>query len=408
MARSRRPAAAGADPRPIVTYSHVPTDVAAEDERVEPRALDPDASIIDAVEVPLVATAEPVHRPRQAPDLRAPDLRADMREDAFDSFEEGPFAAALEPERKRRRGGGLLALVVLIAFAGGAGAIAASLGAFAPPKPAAPAAIADPAAELIAIHKQIDALGEATTPEAQAELARLTKRLAELEQSGAITPGAEPAAAEAAPSGDIGPAVRQISLTPQGDGDIAGAPAAAPPSPRPRPDKPTPAVADVPVQSEFDEGAPVAEPLLPRPLRAAPKAASLPPPPTGKATDDNFIASVEKALADSQVNRADGAMPPVAPMGAVPPVAGAGQPLPPPPAAAIPQQPGDDAPLVLAPAAAAGGAPLPRLDADAADPFAPPVAPPMETAGPQPERLPPGMKLPPADIPNVAPGDQQY
>jgi hypothetical protein len=401
MARSRRPAAAGADPHPIVTYSHVPTDVAAEDGRVEPRGLDPDASIIDAVEVPLVASAEPVHRARPAP-----DLRADVRDDAFDPFEDGPIAAALEPERKRRRGGGLLALVVLVAFAGGAGAIAASLGVFAPPKPAAPAAIADPAAELIAIHKQIDALGDATTPETRAELARLTKRLAELEQSGAVAAGAEPAAADAAPSGDIGPAVRQISLTPQGDED-AGTPAAAPPAPRPRPDKPTPAVADVPAESGFDD-APVAEPIFPRPLRAAPKAAGLPRGPTGKATDDGFIASVEKALADSQANRMEGATPPVAPMGAVPPVAGEVQPLPPPPAAALPQQPGDEAPIVLAPAAAAGVAPLPRLDADAADPFAPPVAPPTDTVGPQPERLPPGIKLPPANIPNVAPSDQQY
>jgi hypothetical protein len=405
MARSRRPAAAGADPRPIVTYSHVPTDVAAEDDRVEPRALDADASIIDAVEVPLVATAEPVHRARQAPDLRAPDLRADVRDDAFDPFEDGPIAAALEPERKRRRGGGLLALVVLVAFAGGAGAIAASLGVFAPPKPAAPAAIADPAAELIAIHKQIDALGEATTPEAQAELARLTKRLAELEQSGAVTSGAEPAAAEAAPSGDIGPAVRQISLTPQNDEDSA--PAAAPPSPRPRPEKA--ARAEVPAESDFDDDAPVAEPIFPRPLRAAPKAAGLPPPPKGKATDDSFIASVEKALADSQANRVEGAVPPAAPMGAAPPLAGGVQPLPPPAAAAMPPQPADGAPIVLAPAAAAGVAPLPHLDADAADPYAPPgPPPPLATAEPRHEKLPPGVKLPPADIPNLPSSDQQY
>jgi len=403
MARSRGPAAAGADPRPIITYSHVPTDVVA-DERVEPRALDPDAAIIDAVEVPLVGTAEPTRRARQAP-----DLRADIRDDAFDSFEDGPIASALEPERKRRRGGGLLALVVLVAFAGGAGAIAASLGVFAPPKAVAPVAAsdpADPAAEMIAIHKQIDALGQATTPDAQAELARLTKRLAELEQSGAVTPAAAPAAAEAAPSGDIGPAVRQISLTPQND-DAEGTPAAAPPAPRLRPDKPTPAVAEAPAQAEFDEGAPVAEPILPRPPRAAPKAAGLPPaPPAGRATDDNFIASVEKALADSKTGPTGGAVTPIAPMGAAPPASGGGEPLPPPPVAATPQQPGDGTPLVLAPAA--GPAPLPRLDADAADPFAPPAAPPAQAAEPRPERLPPGVKLPPADIPNVAPGDQQY
>ena len=118
MARSRRPAAAGADPRPIVTYSHVPTDMAAEDDRVEPRALDADASIIDAVEVPLVATAEPVHRARQAPDLRAPDLRADVRDDAFDPFEDGPIAAAYGIDSRR------MALVL----AGGCAALAGVAG----------------------------------------------------------------------------------------------------------------------------------------------------------------------------------------------------------------------------------------------------------------------------------------
>jgi hypothetical protein len=74
----------------------------------------------------------------------------------------------------------------------------------------------------------------------------------------------------------------------------------------------------------------------------------------------------------------------------------------PPPVAAEP--PDGDAPIVLSPPAA-GAAPLPKLDADAADPFALPA--PVAKAEPPP-KLPPGVKLPPAEIPNVAPSDQQY
>jgi hypothetical protein len=400
MARSRKSAAAGVDPRPIVTYSRVPSDVT--DGRVEPRGLDPDATVIDAVEVPLVADGEAAaRRPRPAP-----DLRADIREDAFDSFDPGEaIAAALEPEPRRRRGGRLLGFLVIVALAGGAGMIAASSGVFAPPQKPVIAPVTDPAAELIAIHKQIDALGAATTPEAQAELARLTKRLAELEQSAAIAPTAEPAAAEASPSGDIGPAVRQISLTPSDE--ATGAPAAAPPSPRLRPAKPAAsAVAEIPDATE-DDG-PVAEPILPRPMRGASRAVALPPAqqPPAAATDDSFIASVEKALADSK----DGDQPAAA--GRAPVILGAPpRPLAPPPGAEASLPP----PQPLTPAAAADmppvgePAPFPHLDADAADSYALPA--PVVTPAPvepRPQRLPPGVKLPPADIPNVAPGDEQY
>lgn len=411
MARSRKSAAAGTDPRPIVTYSHVPPE--AVDERVEPHALDPDVAIIDAVEVPLVEDVEAPRRSRRAPDLRAtdhdgPDLRADPRDDSFG--DDVIAAAAFDEPPRRRRGGRLLFLVALIAIAGGAGAIAASLGAFAPaPKAAAPVVATDPAAELIAIHKQIDALGDASSPEAQAELARLTKRLAELEQSGAFVSGQPAAAADAAPATDIGPAVRQISLTP--DGASEPAKPAAPPAPRIRPEKPAATEAAI----APDEDLPVAEPIFPRPVKQAPKAAAVPraaPPAAGAAPgDDGFIASVEKALADSEGNKPGrpAPLPQAQPMGdAGPMVLGAPpQPLRPPPMASVPAS--EPPPAALTPAAA----PLPpadsaKLDADAADPYALPAPPPpLVTAEPQPA-LPPGMKLPPADIPNVPGSGDQY
>jgi hypothetical protein len=407
MARSRKGSAAGADPRPIVTYSHVPTDLA--DGRVEPRGLDPDSGILDAVEVPLVADAEPGREVRAAPDLRAtdhaaPDIRADLRGDSFEP-DEAIAAAAFEPEPRRRRGGRMLFIVAFIALAGGAGAIAASFGVLAPPKTAATATPADPAAELIAIHKQIDALGDASTPEAQAELARLTKRLAELEQSGVLLTEAPAGSVDATPAADVGPTVRKISLSPQ---DEDAAPAMAPPAPRPRPAKVAPAVAEVPPS---DEDVPAAWPMRPSPARTgAPKAVlEAPARPASPANDDNFIASVEKALADSAGNRANGAEPaPLAPQpmgeaGAAPMGAdGLQLPAAPPPLAAAP--PSEDAPIVISPPAAEV-APLPRLDADVADPFALPA--PVAKAEPPP-KLPPGLKLPPAEIPNVAPSDQQY
>ncbi|MBN8995585.1 MAG: hypothetical protein J0H94_10170 [Rhizobiales bacterium] len=404
MARSRRQA--GEDPRPIITYSHMPPEMV--DGREEPHALDPEAAIIDAVEVPLVADGDPLRAPRRAPDLRVtdrvgPDLRADVRDDSFG--DEDAIAAAVFDEPRRRRGGRLLFFVALIAIAGGAGAVAASLGVFAPPpKVAAPLATsADPAAELIAIHKQIDALGDASTPEAQAELAKLTKRLAELEQSGLFVSG-QPAAADAAPASDIGPAVRQISLTPDDAATETAKPAAEPPAPRVRPAKP--ATSEVSVAPEEDM--PVAEPIFPRPLKPAPKAAAVPrqPAPAGAApSDDGFIASVEKALADSNANRPEAA-PPAQPMGdAAPLVLGAPpQPLRPPPMASAP--PAEAAPIAIAPQPGDPAA-LPKLDTDAADPYALPAPPPVAVAEP-PSDLPPGLKLPPADIPNVSGTGQQY
>jgi hypothetical protein len=401
MARSRKGSAAGADPRPIVTYSHVPTDLA--DGRVEPRGLDPDSGILDAVEVPLVADAEPGRQARHAPDLRAtdhaaPDIRADLRGDAFEP-DEAIAAAAFEPEPRRRRGGRVLLIVALIAIAGGAGAIAASFGVMAPPRPAATATPADPAAELISIHKQIDALGDASTPEAQAELAKLTKRLAELEQSGALVTEAPAGSVDATPAADVGPTVRKISLSPQ---DEDAMPAMAPPAPRPRPAKAAPAVAAVPSADEEAGQMSPARAGAPKAVLEAPARPASPP-----ANDDNFIASVEKALADSAANKGNGAgpaSPPPPPMGEAAPMGADGLQLPaaPPPVAAEP--PDGDAPIVLSPPAA-GAAPLPKLDADAADPFALPA--PVAKAEPPP-KLPPGVKLPPAEIPNVAPSDQQY
>lgn len=398
MARSRRQAAAGTDPRPIVTYSHMPADMT--DGRTEPRGLDPDATIIDAVEVPLVADAEAARRPRRAPDLRAtdhgaPDIRADIRDDSFEP-DEAIAAAAFEPEPRRRRGGRMLLFVALIAIAGGAGALASAFGVFAPPKVAATATPSDPAAELIAIHKQIDALGDASTPQAQAELAKLTKRLAELEQSGALVTEAPASSADATPSADVGPTVRKISL---GSPDGAAEPAAAPPAPRLRPEKATPAVAAVP---PAEEAAPVAEPLLPAPAKggASKFVRGEPPRPLAPpAGDDNFIASVEKALAESKEGRP---APALSPMGAGAPAAPVAA-----PAAVVANPPAGDRPVALMPPPAAA-APLPKLDADAADPYAlpTPITPATETAPPP--KLPPGVKLPPADIPNVAPSDQQY
>ncbi len=379
MTKSRKSAAASVDPRPIVTYAHVPLDKV--DDQRGPRDLEPDVDILDAVEVPLMAQAEPLSHARSA----APDLRADPREDQFEPADD-IAAAAFEPERRSWRGR-VVTLVALIAIAGGAGAVAASLGVFAPTaRPAAPVAVSDPVTEIIALHKQIDALGEASSPEAQARLAALSKRLAEVEQSSALVP-------DAAPDADAPKAVRQISLSPNGEEAAPASPVVLPrPAPRPRPQEK--------LASRPAAEAPLDEPAAaPAPAKAAapqPKSATkaAPAAPAGTpAGDDNFIASVEKALADSQ-SKPEALQPAVPAMGR--------------PAVSAPAGPSPLAsPQAIAAPPSAGAASLPTVGDDV-DPYALPAPfAKAEPLAPQP-KLPPGVKLPPADIPNVPPSDQQY
>lgn len=152
-------------------------------------------------------------------------------------------------------------------------------------------------------------------------------------------------AAEAANTDDVAAvpgAVREIPLT-GGSGEGAAAsvmPAvpAEPPAPRARPDRPVPATAAV--NPDFDHAAPA--PAEPAPAAAAP---------AGTGPDDDFIARIERTLAESR-NRAaaePGLSPALAPQAAPP--AAVSQPLPagPIPPADIPLTGADGQRLVLPP-----------------------------------------------------------
>jgi hypothetical protein len=270
---------------PVVTYSRRRDEAVPdvyEDGRAEPRFDDEAVAEWDAVEIP---PEPPLHARRRARPLvepvRAPVDDSDFRESA---------AQAARP--KRSTGMRLVAVVAVAAIAIGIAIIAYTLSSSTTTTVSAPA----------------------------------------LDEGGSA---AEPGTVPAGDVANVTPAVREIPLS--SDGKVAAPPpsaaptAAAPPAPRARPEPP--ASAATAVAPDFDQAAPIA------PAPAVPQTASAPASP---AADDDFIARIERTLAESKGSSQPALSPstqpiqlapqPAQPSGPIPPeniplVDGQGQPL---------------------------------------------------------------------------------
>ena len=356
---------------------------------------------LDGVEVPLV---ERKTRSRVAPDIRA---EADAARAA--GYAEPPAAAAaelFEPKRRRSRVLAYVAVLAFVALVAGVGVLALSFHAATTLTADAPVVASDPQAEIADLQKQIDALANSTGPaseETRAKIAELEARLGDIEAAKA------PAAADAGAA----PVVRTIST------DGAAAAETPPPAPRERParaeavpeetaGKPPALELVSPVTSVAKSPAARVE-LKPAAPAARAKAG-------GPATDADFIANIEKALADAPPDpppaaaaaprQAVSAQPPAAAAGGVAPAdeepAGLA-----PSAEALPNDigpairfvpragrpadaaPADDGPMVIAPQAAA--------PVDGAEPATLDQAP----IGAFDVTPAPGTPVPPEPIPNV-------
>ena len=369
---------------------------------------------LDGVEVPLV---ERKGRPRAA----APDIRADTDDERAAGYVEPPVAAAadlFEPKRRRSRVLTYVAVLAVVALVAGFGVLALTFHAATTFTAGGPAVATDPQTEIADLQKQIDALANSSGPgseETRAKIAELEARLADIE--------AAKAPAAAAPAA---PVVRTIST------DAAPADE-TPPSPRERPAR---AGADA-APEQAAEKPPVMELVAPvtsvakTPTARAelkPEAPASGAKAGGPASDADFIANIEKALADAPPDPQPAASAAPRPAVSAPPPAAA--------ADGVVAADGDSA--GLAPAGAASAAALPndigpairvvpraRVPADAAPAdadagpmviapqAAAPVAAAPDGAGPAPATLDqapagafdvppaPGTPVPPEPIPNV-------
>jgi hypothetical protein len=298
---------------PVVTYSRLPAD--REPPEAGPHALRDAEPWLNGVEVPLV---ERQGRPRVAP-----DIRADARTEAYDDPPVAPAAAdPFEPQRRRpRRLLTTVAAVALVALVAGFGILALTFHAATTVTVQAPALARDPQAEIADLQKQIDQLANTSGPASEAtraKIAELEARLADVE-------------AAKAPPASAAPAVRTIPTA--ATADAAPAADVAPPAPRERPAtkeaRAVPDAAEKPAPAAKLVVPVTAVPETPAP-RVEPKVAALP---TGRAKagdaapagDADFIARVEKALADAPPDpkRTVSAVPPraapLAPAGAFAP-----------------------------------------------------------------------------------------
>jgi hypothetical protein len=329
--RNKRKPAAG-EGIPIVTYSRLPKDRDQPDDG--PHAVRDAEPWLDGVEVPLVE--------RKTRARVAPDIRADTDDERAAGYSEPPVAAAadlFEPKRRRSPVLTYVAVIAVVAVVAAFGVLAMTFHAATTLTAEGPAAAKDPQVEIADLQKQIDALANSTGPaseETQSKIAELEARLADLE-------AAKAPAAAAAPA-DRAPVVRTIST----DGAPA-APEAVPPTPRERPLKAEAAAAPAPVEKPakvLELVAPITsvaktpfDRIEAKPTEGRGKAAV-------PASDADFIANIEKALADAPADRAPAADPAAA--SAVPPAAAPG---------AI--DPADEEPAGLAPPDAASADALP-------------------------------------------------
>jgi hypothetical protein len=282
---------------PVVTYSRLPKGADPADEgRHELRDAEP---WLDGVEVPLVERAA---RSRVPPEIRA---------EAYGDPPPEPLAADLfEPPRRTPRLLATLAVIAIVALLVAVGVLALTFHAATTVTAQAPASSTDPAAEITDLQKQLDALANATGPASEAtkaKIAELESRLTDLE-------------AAKAPDGSPAPALRTITT----DGDAV----TPPPPPRERPKKEVRAVPDAADKPPVKAVAAVSETAAPRveaKVAAVPVARAKTGEGGSSGSDADFIASVEKALANA---RPDPKMPPaslqaksaaIAPDGAVPP-----------------------------------------------------------------------------------------
>jgi hypothetical protein len=148
------------------------------------------------------------------------------------------------------------------------------------------------------------------------------------QDDGGPAPGTEPAGDVA----NVTPAVREIPLSGEA-GEPPAAAVVAPPAPRVRPDRPVPATATI--NPDFDQAAPAA------PTRAEPQAAN---PPVDPAPDDDFIAKIERTLAQTPSAPAEPALSPAGQPRLLQPMDQQDMLLPPEP---IPLTDGQGQPLVL-------------------------------------------------------------
>ncbi len=388
--RSKRKPSAG-DDVPIVTYSRLPSDrPPAPDD--DPHALREAEPWLDGIEVPLV---ERQGRPRAAPDIRA----AAYDDPPAAPAKPDPFAS---PPRRPRRLLMTVAAIAAVAILAGFAVLAVTFHAATTVTAEAPAAAKDPQAEIADLQKQIDALANSSGPSSAATRAKI----AELEQRLADLSGAQ------APAVAATPAVRSVST------DATAAEPVPPPRARPvkkearavpedKPAAATPvAKAVVPVTAVVETPA----------ARVEPKVASVPTGhgktgEAGPSSDADFIARVEKALADAPPDQTRPvAAAPAAPA-AVAPSAGlapadeepAGMPM------------GSTPPARVNALGAAGAAPsdigpavrvIPSGGGASADarplPAAPRAAPPAAAAPAALDIRPvPGTPVPPEPIPNV-------
>jgi len=319
-----------------VTYSRLPSDLETpEDGGVH--AVEGAEPWLDGVEVPLVE--------RKTRSRVAPDIRADTGDGRAAGRGAPPAAAAddlFEPKRRGSRLFTYVAVIAVIALVGGLGVLALTFHAATTLTADGPAVAKDPQTEIADLQKQIDALANSSGPaseETRAKIAELESRLADVEAA------KQPAATAAAAPADAAPAVRTITT------DGAPAPVAAPPSPRERP-----ATAEAHAAPEATDDPPVMELVAPvtsvaksaaaRVERKSPAGGAKP---GGQAADADFIANIEKALADAPAD------PP--PARAAPPQAVSAVP---PPAAAAGVAPADEEPGGLVPADAPAADALPN------------------------------------------------
>ena len=281
--RNKRKQTSG-DGIPIVTYSRLPGGIETPEDG-GPDALRAAEPWLDGVEVPLV---ERKGRPRAA----APDIRADADDERAAGYVEPPAAAAadlFEPKRRRSRVLTYVAVLAVVALVAGFGVLALTFHAATTFTADGPAVATDPQTEIADLQKQIDALANSSGPgseETRAKIAELEARLADIE--------AAKAPAAAAPAA---PVVRTISTD--------SAPAdETPPSPRERPAR---AEADA-VPEQAAEKPPVMELVAPvtsvaksptARVELKPEAPASRAKAGGPASDADFIANIEKALADA-------------------------------------------------------------------------------------------------------------
>jgi hypothetical protein len=271
--RTQRKLPAG-DP-PVVTYSRRRDEALPdvyEDGRAEPRFDDEAVAEWDAVEIP---PEPPLHARRRARPLVEP-VRAPVDDSEFTE----PAAKAARP--KRSTGMRLVAVVAVAAVAIGIAIIAYTLSSSTTTTVSAPA----------------------------------------LDEGGSA---AEPGTVPAGDVANVTPAVREIPLS--SDGKVAAPPPsastapAAPPAPRARPEPP--ASAATAVAPDFDQAAPV----VPAPTApAVPQTASAPASP---AADADFIARIERTLAESKGSSPPALSPSTQPIQLTPQPAQPSGPIPP-------------------------------------------------------------------------------